>query len=170
LIGGNPSDPGFRELLIRWFQWGAFCPVMRLHGDREPKPAGQPTASGAANEVWSYGEEAYPILVKYLHIREKLRDYTRELMQQAHEKGAPVMRTCFYEFPKDRRCWETETQYMYGWRYLVVPVMAAGQTEIEAYLPIGSKWQRWGEAEVHEGGQQITATCPIECMPVFIRV
>ncbi len=65
--GGNPDDPAFRELFARWFQWGAFCPVMRLHGDREPRQpqygttGGATCRSGAANEVWSYGEEVYHI-------------------------------------------------------------------------------------------------------------
>ncbi|KJX96934.1 glycoside hydrolase family 31 protein [Zymoseptoria brevis] len=167
--GGNPDDPAFRELLIRWFQWGAFCPVMRLHGDREPKSEGDPTAPGAANEVWSYGEEAYPILVDYLHIREEMREYTRGLMRQAHEKGSPVMRTCFYEFPADPKCWEVEEQYMYGDKYLVIPVLQPGVSEIEVYLPRGAKWKRWGSDVVREGGVTLQESCPIDSMPVFIR-
>lgn len=167
--GGNPDDPAFRELLIRWFQWGTFCPVMRLHGDREPKPEGEPTSSGADNEVWSYGKEAYPILVKYLKIREELREYTRELMREAHEKGSPVMRTMFYEFPKDKEAWSVETQYMYGHKYLVAPVLSSGLKEIEVYLPKGAKWQRWGEKGLQEGGQRITVATPIDSMPVFVK-
>ena len=65
--GGYPDDPEFRELLVRWFQYGTFCPVMRLHGDREPHSeplgtkGGRICPSGADNEVWSFGEEAYEI-------------------------------------------------------------------------------------------------------------
>ena len=72
--GGNPDDPAFRELLIRWFEYGTFCPVMRLHGDREPhKPpmgseGGAACVSGADNEVWSFGDEAYEILCGYLEL------------------------------------------------------------------------------------------------------
>jgi alpha-D-xyloside xylohydrolase len=79
---------------------------MRLHGDQEPKQPQQGTTggaactSGAANEVWSYGETVYGICKKYMMLREQLRDYTRELMRQAHEKGSSVMRTLFYEFPE----------------------------------------------------------------------
>ena len=167
--GGNPDDPKFRELLIRWFQWGTFCPVMRLHGDREPKPEGQPTASGADNEVWSFGEEAYPILKKYLHVREELRDYTRELMKEAHEKGSPVMRTCFYEFPDDPQAWKVDTQYMYGYKYLVAPVLAAERREMRVYLPAGATWKLWDGEKVHEGGQHVEVECPIDTMPVFVR-
>ena len=165
--GGDPKDPAFRELLIRWFQWGAFCPVMRLHGDREPKPSG-PTDSGADNEVWSYGEEAYPILVKYMHMREEMRDYVRDLMKQAHEKGTPVIRPCFYEFPDDKKCWEVEEQYMFGSKYLVVPVMKPGQRKIEAYLPRGL-WKLWDEDKDFKGGAIVEVDCPLDTMPVFIR-
>lgn len=167
--GGNPDDPAFQELLVRWFQWGAFCPVMRLHGDREPKPEGDPTASGADNEVWSYGEKNYDILKKYMLIREELRDYTRSLMKEAHDKGTPVMRTCFYVFPKDPRCWEVEEQYMYGDKYLVVPVLKPGQHKIKAYLPAGCKWKSWDGKASFDGGKEVEVDCPIDTMPVFVR-
>ncbi|KAJ5121798.1 hypothetical protein N7526_008735 [Penicillium atrosanguineum] len=155
--GGDPDDPAFRELFTRWFQWGAFCPVMRLHGDREPKPEGQPTASGADNEIWSYGEEVYEI---------------------SHEKGTPVMRTLFYEFPQDPRAWEVETQYMFGSRYMVVPVMEPGQRTITVYLPAGAYWTLWGKLStpregvpmVYKGGSEVEVECPIVTLPVFYRV
>jgi alpha-D-xyloside xylohydrolase len=63
--GGNPDDPKFRELLIRWFQWGTFCPVMRLHGDRKGgkevfrKDGSKALNTGGNNLVWSFGDEAY---------------------------------------------------------------------------------------------------------------
>ena len=173
--GGNPDDPAFRELFVRWFQWGAFCPVMRLHGDREPRQpqvgttGGACCCSGAANEVWSYGEEVYGICKKYLELRENLREYTRSLMAEAHEKGAPVMRTMFYEFPEDEICWQVEDQYLYGSRYLVAPVLEAGQTTRRVYLPKGCRWTAMEGGAVYEGGQWIDAACPLETMPVFVR-
>lgn len=168
--GGCPDDPKFRELFTRWFQWGAFCPVMRLHGDREPKPPGKPTASGAANEVWSYGDEVYRICTKYIGIREQLRDYIRTLMKEAHEKGSPVMRLMCYEFPQDRRAWEVDNQYMFGSTYLIAPVLEAGLIRRSIYLPAGSKWQSWDGSVVWDGEQEIEVDCPIEEMPVLIRV
>ncbi|CAG7950164.1 unnamed protein product [Penicillium nalgiovense] len=168
--GGNPDDPLFRELFTRWFQWGTFCPVMRLHGDREPKPEGQPTASGADNEIWSYGDEVYEICKRYIGIREQLREYTRGLMREAHEKGTPVMRTLFYEFPSDERAWEVETQYMFGSKYLVVPVLEPSQRTVKVYLPAGASWKLWDENDVvYEGGRDVEIECPIEDMPVFCR-
>ncbi|RDW70816.1 putative glycosyl hydrolase [Aspergillus mulundensis] len=175
--GGNPDDPAFRELFTRWFQWGTFCPVMRLHGDREPKPKDQPTAPGANNEIWSYGEEVYEICKRYIFIREKLRPYTRSLMKEAHEKGTPVIRTLFYEFPDDKRSWEVDSEYLFGARYLVAPVLEAGQRRISVYLPAGASWRIWNgdgaegdEGEEYEGGQDIEVDCSIESMPVFARV
>lgn len=176
--GGNPDDPEFRELFARWFQWGTFCPVMRLHGDREPKPEGQPTASGADNEIWSYGEEIYEICKRFIGIREELRDYTRGLMKEAHEKGTPVIRTLFYEFPHDPRAWEIETAYMFGPKYLVAPVLKPGQRKMTVYLPDGAYWTPWGKTStaqkgipgVHKGGTEVEIDCPIETIPIFYRV
>ncbi|KAI7199379.1 glycoside hydrolase family 31 protein [Hortaea werneckii] len=167
--GGCPDDPSFRELFVRWFQWGCFCPVMRLHGDREPKPAGQPTASGAANEIWSYGDEVYEICKKYIGRREIMREYTRSLMHEAHTKGSPVIRTMFYEFPEQPKAWQVEQQYMYGSRYLVAPVVEPGQRTVLVWLPEG-KWHSWDEKCTWDGGKEIEVDCPIEEMPVFVRL
>ncbi|KAF7562656.1 hypothetical protein G7046_g1466 [Stylonectria norvegica] len=176
--GGNGDDAKFRELLVRWFQWGAFCPVMRLHGNRLPQlpqhgtTGGAGCRSGAANEVWSYGEELYGIFKKYMKIREDMRDYTRELMKEAHETGAPLMRTLFYEFPEDPVCWTVEEEYMYGDKYLCCPVLEAGKTRMSVYLPklpAGEKWKGFTGEGVFEGGETVEVDCPLETMPVFIR-
>ena len=173
--GGDPDDPAFRELFVRWFQWGTFCPVMRLHGDREPRQpqfgttGGAACCSGAANEVWSYGEEVYEICVKYMRMREEMREYTRELMRETHETGAPVMRTLFYEFPEDRTCWEVEDEYMYGSRYLVAPVLEAGAKNRRVYLRAGTAWELQETGDTYEGGAWIDIPVTIETMPVFIR-
>ncbi|KAL1796542.1 hypothetical protein ACET3X_005082 [Alternaria dauci] len=177
--GGNPDDEAFRELFVRWFQWGTFCPVMRLHGDREPrqpKTKDSPSCrSGADNEVWSYGPAVYEICKKYIGIREDLREYTRQLMEEAHQKGSPVMRALFYEFPEDGKSWEVEEQYMYGDKYLVCPILAKSQVKTKVYLPplpAGQKWkdfwseQTWGGG----GGEDIVVDSPLEVMPVFQRV
>ena len=173
--GGDPNDPAFRELFVRWFQWGTFCPVMRLHGDREPRQpqygttGGAACCSGADNEVWSYGEEVYKICEKYMRMREEMRDYTRELMREAHETGAPVMRTLFYEFPEDPVCWEAEDEYMYGSRYLVAPILEAGAKSRKVYLPAGCCWKLQETEEIYEGGSWVDVLAAIDTMPVFIR-
>ena len=173
--GGDPDDEAFRELFVRWFQWGTFCPVMRLHGDREPRQpqvgttGGATCRSGAANEVWSYGDKVYEICRKYMELREQLRPYTRELMREAHEKGTPVMRTMFYEFPEDSTCWEVEDQYMYGSTYLAAPILNAGERSRNVYLPMGCGWKETESGKEYEGGQWIEIPVSIESMPVFER-
>jgi alpha-D-xyloside xylohydrolase len=177
--GGDPTDDKFRELFVRWFQWGAFCPVMRLHGCREPMQpqhgttGGATCVSGAPNEVWSYGPEAYEICKKYMLLRETLREYTRGLMTEAHEKGTPVMRTLFYQFPGDAECWRIGTQYMYGDKYLCCPVLKAGERKIRVYLPKLSegRWRLFDEEkkDTFEGGKWIEVDAPLEWMPVFVR-
>ena len=104
-----------------------------------------------------------------MHVREELRDYTRELMKEAHEKGSPVMRTCFYEFPDDPQAWKVDTQYMYGYKYLVAPVLAAERRGMRVYLPTGATWKLWDGEKVHEGDQHVEVECPIDTMPVFVR-
>ena len=172
--GGNPDDAEFRELFARWFAWGAFCPVMRLHGDREPVQPQQGTTggahccSGASNEVWSYGEEIYDICVKYMNIRENMREYTRKLMKEAHEKGTPIMRPLFYEFPNEVVCWEIEDTYMYGSDYLVAPVLDAGVTSRKVFLPSGNRWENFEDGKEYEGGQWVEVAAPLAVIPVFM--
>jgi alpha-D-xyloside xylohydrolase len=173
--GGRLDDPRFHELFVRWFAYGAFCPVMRLHGDREPHgpPLGTSgsaaVASGAGNEVWSYTDEVYEICGKYLFLREKLRPYITDLMKEASEKGSPVMRPLFYDFPADKLAWEVEDQYMFGPNYLVAPVLYEGARERNVYLPAGSSWTNAWTGEKIEGGKSVAAEAPLDRIPVFSR-
>lgn len=173
--GGDPSDDAFRELLVRWFEYGTFCPVMRLHGYREPlkEPIGTEggglCVSGADNEVWSFGEEAYEICKTYMNMRENMKPYITILMKEAHEKGTPVMRPLFYDFPEDSKAWETEDEYMFGPDVLVAPVLYEGVRKRAVYLPQGQDWKSIWDEKVYEGGQLIEADAPIHELPVFIR-
>ena len=172
--GGNIYDPKFHELLVRWFEFGAFCPVMRLHGFREPfkEPLGTTGGgkhiSGAENEVWSYGDEVYEICKKYMNLREKMRPYVRKLMKAAHEKGTPIMRPLFYDFPKDKIAWEIEDEYMFGPELLVAPILYADVRERQVYLPDGI-WRNICNGKVYQGKQRITVAAPIDQIPVFIK-
>ena len=173
--GGVITDEGFRELLVRWFQWGCYCPVMRLHGDRKPgepvyrKDGTQVLSSGGDNEVWSYGEEAYEILTKYMGRREELRDYVRGLMAEAHETGKPLMRGMFYVFPEDKNCALLKDQYMFGDKYLVAPVLEPGVSARSVYLPEGS-WRDVDTGIEFEGGRTVTVPAPLEKIPVFEKI
>lgn len=174
--GGNIHDPAFHELLIRWFQWAVFCPVLRMHGYREPRvqPAesyrnGIPQCdSGSPNELWSYGEENYAIMQHWLGVRETLRPYIDKLYENAHNHGDPLMRPMFWHYPDEPQSWQTEDQYLFGEDLLVAPVMQAGQRQREVWLPGGHCWVSL-DGERYQGGQRVTVVAALETIPLFIR-
>ncbi|MDF2613352.1 MAG: family 31 glucosidase [Clostridia bacterium] len=175
--GGDPNDESFRECFVRWFEYATFCPVMRLHGFREPitppvapdKLGGGLCETGADNEIWSYGEEAYPILTKFLLLRERMKPYIKEQMKKAHEKGIPPMRPLFYDFPEDKKAWEIEDEYLFGSGILVAPVLYEGAASRKVYLPTGAKWTHAFTKETFEGGSSIECKTTLDTIPVFIK-
>lgn len=181
-IGGfmtdDVNDPDFQQLLIRWYQFAVFSAVFRMHGDRGPYNipplddrdwGGGYLHTGQPNELWSYGEANYKIMKDYYDVRIGMHDYIRDLYQEAHTNGSPLIRTMFYEFPQDATCWETYDQYMFGSKYLVAPILYLNQFEREVYLPEGS-WKLTSDGTVYEGGRKVTVQAPIEYMPVFERM
>ena len=181
-IGGFMTDdvnePDFRELLIRWYQFAVYSAVLRMHGDRGPynipplderERGGGYLHTGQPNELWSYGEENYRIMRKYYDVRIGMHDYIRALYREAHETGAPLIRTMFFEFPEDPKCWELQDQYMFGSRYLVAPVLELHQREREVYLPAG-RWKDLNSGRIEEGGRSVTAAAPVDVIPVYEKV
>lgn len=176
-LGGQPEKKEFRELLIRWFQWSVFSPILRLHGARQPfikleasiVDGVRQFTSGQDNELWSYGKETFVILKKYLKLREKLKKYLEQLMEEAHRTGIPLMRTMFFEFPDEKRCWEIEDQYMFGKDILVAPILEQGQIQRTVYLPKETDWFDCMTGEFQKGGQKIAKEVPIDKIAVFIR-
>jgi alpha-D-xyloside xylohydrolase len=165
---GNVNSPSFRELLVRWFQFGVFSPVFRLHGVRQPVSGQGAEQTGAPNEVWSFGDSNYEILRHFLFLRERLRPYVMAQMKVAHESGLPPMRPLFVNFPADETAWEVEDQFLFGDDILVAPVIKEGAREREVYLPPGATWRdAWTGAEAGPGW--ITAPAPLEIIPAYIR-
>jgi alpha-D-xyloside xylohydrolase len=173
--GGDGSEPAFRELFVRWFQFGTFSPVMRLHGDRSP--AEVPTAAdgsprrhtGAANEVWSFGDDVLAIATTYLRMRERLRPHVRELMRQAHVDGLPPMRAMLLEFPDDPTCWTLADQYMFGPDLLVAPITSPGARSRSVYLPPGARWTDLHTGTSYSGGQRVDLPAPLAVVPLLGR-
>jgi alpha-D-xyloside xylohydrolase len=167
---GDVDDPRFHELLVRWFQYSVFCPVLRMHGDRmSSKHVPDGKRYFPPNEIWSYGEEVYGILKKYVDLRESIKDYVKEKMDEASANGSPLIRAMFYEFPNDCECWKLSTQYMFGDKYLVAPILEAGAIEREVYLPVG-EWKNIHNGEIISGGKYITANAPIDIIPVYEKI
>ena len=179
-VGGfmtdDVNDPAFQQLLIRWYQFAVFSAVLRMHGDRGPynipalddrERGGGYMHTGQSNELWSYGEENYRIMRKYYDIRLSMHDYIKCIYDEASSNGSPLIRTLFYEFPEDLRCWEIEDQYMFGSEYLVAPILHFGQFERSVYLPAGARWQLTSNGNCYEGGQTVSVEAPLDYMPVF---
>lgn len=174
-IGGffwaGETKEQFKEVLIRWFQFGTFCPVMRLHGQRPPfkKVDGSPVHTGSPNEIWSYGEDAYKIMSNYLNIRERLKPYILKNMEKASMDGTPVMRPLFFDFPDDKICYTIEDQYMFGPDILVAPILEHNARSRHIYLPAGNKWTDALTGNTYNGGNTIEYKVSIENIPVFTR-
>ena len=125
--------------------------------------------SGGDNEVWSFGEDNYEILRRYMLLREQMRPYLREIMRTAHEEGMPPMRPLFFDFPKDARCYEIKDEYMFGPDVLVAPICHEDAVSRRVFLPAGARWTQLGTGRVYEGGQEIEAEAPLDLIPVFLR-
>lgn len=174
-INGDPESKEFRELMIRWFEFGVFCPIFRLHGFRLPYPVRDILnpdgycGSGGPNEVWSFGEEAYEIIRRYMYIREELKPYIMEQMQLASEDGTPVMRPLFYDFCGDKNVYDIGDEYMFGPDLLVAPVVEQGARKRMVYLPQGCRWKDAKTGMVYDGGTRIEADAPLDRIPLFLR-
>ena len=167
--GGRIDDPDFRELLVRWFQWSLFCPLFRLHGVREPRTTGGAGSTGAANEVWSFGEEVYGILKGLLETRERLRPYIMEQARVASDKGTPPMRPLFHDYPGESETWTIEDEYLFGPDILVAPVMEKGARGRKVWLPVGAKWVDGWTGKAVASGRWFEAEAPLERIPVFLK-
>ncbi len=167
--GGDPGNAEYRELMVRWFQYGVWCPLFRLHGDRLPRSPLSQAMSGGPNEVWSYGDEVYAILADILQLRERMKPYVLELMASAAECGAPPMRPLWFDFPDDATAWAVEDQYLFGPSVLVAPVTTLGARSRRLYLPGEGVWTDAYSHERLSGGQWATVAAPLERIPVFVR-
>lgn len=166
---GDPSTPYFQELIVRWFQFGVFCPLFRLHGFRLPADLDRYWESGGDNEVWSFGQTSYEIIADLLHLRKRLKPYILELMAEAHKKGTPPMRPLFYDFPHDKEAWQIDDQYMFGPDLLVAPVLIENACNRQVYLPEGDIWRDAWTDENLAGGQTITVETPLAKIPLYLR-
>lgn len=157
--GGDTQSEEFRELIVRWFQYGVFSPVMRLHGNRnrhgEKSDLKEP--SGDPNELWNFGEKNFEVLKDLVFFRERLRPYIEHHMEIASQKGYPIMRPMFFDFPDDEVCYTLGEQYMFGDDILFAPIVNRGQTKKSIYLPKGKWILTKNMQEYDEGWYEINA-------------
>ncbi len=180
---GHGADPAFRELLLRWFEFGVFSPICRLHGFRIPEgvavsPPGDPvsygprdmffifTETGGDNEVWSFGPQVLEAARRLLALREGLRPYIARAMRRYHEAGVPPMRALAFDHPGDPAA-EAADQYLFGDALLVAPVVQPGADSRVVHLPAGD-WQHLFTQERLGPGRHVVRA-PLGCPPVFCR-
>lgn len=176
-LGGYPKEERFRELLVRWFEWAVFTPVLRMHGARQPfekleevfRDGVRQFTSGQSNEIYSYGDTVFRILKRYLLVRESLREYLITLTKEAHERGLPLIRALFLVYPQDAESWEIKDEYLLGADILVAPVTEAGQRQKTIYFPGDEIWISAADRTCYRGGSRAVVETPIERIPVFIR-
>jgi alpha-D-xyloside xylohydrolase len=177
--GGNATDPMYQELIVRWFQFGAFCPLFRLHGKRVGgPPADACGTTNGDNEVWSYGPTAEACISDVMRLRESLRPYITQLSAEAAATGMPLLRPMVLAYPADAgsaQPW-AEGQFMFGPDWLVAPVTAYGAAEWSVYLPplpAGDAWvYHFNASVVYPGGgtgRNVTVPTPLEEFPLFVR-
>lgn len=177
--GGNPKDPSFQELMVRWFEFSVFCPILRMHGHRDPRGALDgstdwraalgPRGFGGENEIWSYGNEAYQAMRELIEMRERIRPYVAKVMEEASETGIPAIRALFLDFPADPVAWTVEDQFLFGPDILVSPVTTRGVDRRSVYLPAGEEWTDPWSGHLHAGGQTVEVPAPLGRPAVFLR-
>ena len=133
-ISGVIGNATFEELAVRWFQFGAFCPIFRTHGDRWPGlPDDACGSTGGHTEVWYFNHS--DIIEGTLRLRERLRPYVELHLQGAARTGRPLLQPMFYAFGGERASYEAEEQFMFGPEWLVAPVLEEGATQRRVWLP-----------------------------------
>lgn len=168
--GGDIESDYFKELIVRWFQYGVFCPVTRLHGARMGSDRTRDIIepSGGANEIWSFGERNYEILRELILLRDRLKPYIQKHMELASSKGTPVMRPMFFDYPEEEACYGAGEQFMFGDEILFAPITGEGQTVKRVYLPKGS-WVLTKDCTVFEGGKWYEVAAEISEFVAFVK-
>jgi alpha-D-xyloside xylohydrolase len=155
---GNPNDPAYRQLFIRWFQYGTFCPIFRVHGTR----------TGDQNELWSYGPDAQKILASFDRLRYELMPYTYSLAWQTTSEHYTPMRPLVMDFRTDVRAQNIGDQFLYGPAFLVNPVTEPGAATRHLYLPKAQWYDFWSGKRL-EGGSTVDAPVTLARIPLYVR-
>lgn len=168
----NPeTNPGYRELYTRWFQYGAFLPIFRAHG------------TDANREMWVFGDEGemfYDAMVKANRLRYELMPFIYSEAGKVWLEDKSLMTPLAFSFANDKNVWNITDQYMFGGQIMVCPVLEAMyydnegnklkgiSKERKVYLPEGSKWFDFYTGECFEGGKTITASAEIDKLPLYV--
>jgi alpha-D-xyloside xylohydrolase len=151
------TSADYHELLIRWFQFGTFCPIFRIHGYR------------SETEMWKYGPEVEKILTEYDDLRYRLLPYIYSAAWGVTNRGETLMKALPYVYPTDLSVRDVSDQFMFGDALLVNPVTERHAMTRTVVLPVGNEWVDFWTGRTQPGGQTITADAPIDQMPIFVK-
>jgi alpha-D-xyloside xylohydrolase len=162
-IGGffRPEDqytsPDYHELLIRWFEFGTFCPIFRIHGYR------------SKTEMWNYGPEVEKILTQYDDLRYRLMPYIYSTAWGVTNRGATVMQALPLIYPNDLAVRNVADEFLFGDDLLVNPVIQKNAITRSVVLPSGSNWIDFWTGQTFRGGQTITADAALDRIPILVK-
>jgi len=173
------EDPEYRELYVRWLQFGAFTPMMRSHGTDAPR------------EIYQFGQKGskyYDAIEKYINLRYHLLPYIYSTSWDVTANQSSMMRGLVMDFPKDKNALDLNDEFMFGKSLLVSPVTSAmyvkpgaGEKETiqvedfstikskETYLPAGADWYDFWTAEKFSGGKKVSRQAPLDIIPVYVK-
>lgn len=157
---GGIEDDNYKELYVRWFQYGSFCPIFRSHG------------TDISREIWRFGEPgswAYEALLKFDNLRYRLMPYIYSLAWKVTSEDYTMMRSLAMDFRHDSRVFDIDDQFMFGPAVLVNPVTEPKATFRRVYLPAGSSWYNFWTGKKYSGGQTLQVPSPIDEIPLFVR-
>lgn len=165
------EDPGYRELYVRWFEYGIFLPMFRSHGTDTPR------------EIWNFGrkgEPFYDAIEKFIRLRYHLMPYIYSLAGAVRLQNQTILRSLLFDFQEDPKVRNIYDEFMFGPSILVCPVTEPMYYEKEGrpihkekirkcYLPAGTGWTDYWTGEVYAGGQMVAADAPLDKIPLFVR-
>ena len=172
-------DADYRELYVRWIQFGAFCPMMRSHGTDAPR------------EIYQFGkkgETIYDAIEKSIQLRYRLLPYIYSSSWDVTANQSTMMRALMMDFADDKDALNINDQYMFGKSLLVCPVTTAMYSKIiiqgndttnvedystikndQVYLPTGAKWIDFWTGIKYSGGQVLSKKTPIDIIPLYVK-
>jgi alpha-D-xyloside xylohydrolase len=162
-IGGffRPRDqytsPEYRELLIRWFQFGAFCPIFRIHGYQ------------SETEMWKYGPEVEKVLRQYDELRYRLLPYIYSSAWGVTNRGEIVMQGLPFLYREDSSVRNVSDEYLFGDSLLISPVTEPHATTRAVVLPAGDNWIDFWSGKTYRGGQTITVDASLDRIPILVK-
>ncbi len=151
------SDENYQELLTRWYQWGTFNPIFRVHGFQ------------SETEPWHYSQQVEDNMQEMLDLRYRLLPYIYSAAWQIMKNGSTMMRPLVMDFKEDTSALKQTSEFMFGKAILVAPITEPNVKEWDVYLPKFTPWYDFWTGERFDGGQTIETVAALDKIPLFAK-